>query len=55
LIVNKKQFAKQAIDESQNKGNEGGKEFVLRFLRTHEEKPDDFPMSDVYKMCTVLL
>ena len=48
------QFARAAVEERQKTGADHA-DFVSRFLKTHQEKPDDFPMSDVYKMCMVLV
>ncbi|OIW35197.1 cytochrome P450 [Coniochaeta ligniaria NRRL 30616] len=48
------EFARAAVEERKQAGAEH-RDLVARFLSTHEEKPSEFPMSEVYKMCTVMI
>ena len=48
-----RQFASNVIHVRQKTGS-SHPDFVTHFLRMHNEKPDQFPMSEVYKMCMVL-
>ncbi|KAK1764513.1 cytochrome P450 [Phialemonium atrogriseum] len=48
------EFAVKAVEDRKRAGAEH-RDLVSRFLQTHEEKPGEFPMSEVYKMCTVMI
>lgn len=48
-----RRFASNVVEKRQN-SDASHPDFITQFLRTHDQKPDQFPMSEVYKMCMVL-
>ncbi|KAK5037278.1 hypothetical protein LTR13_005084 [Exophiala sideris] len=48
-----RRFASNVVEKRQE-SNSSHPDFITQFLCTHEQKPDQFPMSEVYKMCMVL-
>ncbi len=48
-----RRFASNVIEDRQ-KVNVSHPDFVTQFLRIHNQKPEHFPMSEVYKSCMVL-
>ncbi|KAI1611809.1 cytochrome P450 oxidoreductase [Exophiala viscosa] len=48
-----RRFASNVVEKRQA-SETSHPDFVAHFLRIHNQKPDQFPMSEVYKMCMVL-
>ncbi|KAK5382251.1 hypothetical protein LTR20_006117 [Exophiala xenobiotica] len=49
-----KEFSRVSV-ESRVKEGAQHPDFLSRFMQAHNQKPNDFPMSEVYKMCMVLV